>query len=138
MSALQEALRISFSYDPEEGLFRWKTPTSPRTAPGSVAGKLTAAGRFICWKSATHSEAKLAVLYMTGSLPDGHVWRTDLLRSKFNDLIYKVAGQRYRGYTKLVLQGAGTELRRLTHRDASVGFLGGRLALQNNPTVAGA
>src|SRR5574343_1088335 len=65
-----ERLRELLSYDPETGVFRWKT-TKPRSSarPGDIAGSVDNGYRFISVDRARHCAHRLAWLYVYGEMP---------------------------------------------------------------------
>jgi hypothetical protein len=102
LALLHADLLNTFSYDPEEGCFRWKVRPSPRAGIGRVAGSAMNRGTGIAvpWGGRSWSEAQLAVFYMTGQLPVGKVLRYDGVTavSRFEQLIYTLPdGRRFQG-----------------------------------------
>jgi hypothetical protein len=69
-----ERLHELLDYDPETGEFRWKADHNTRVQAGDVAGTITAKGYCrINLNRTPYLAHRLAVLYMTGSWPDGVV-----------------------------------------------------------------
>lgn len=101
MQRLHAELIETFSYNPEEGAFRWKVSPSPRAKVGCVAGSVSPGkGVAVPWRGRTWSEAQLAVFYMTGQLPVDKVqrWDGDRSTSRFENLIYTLPdGRRFQG-----------------------------------------
>lgn len=101
MKEFHEDLLNTFSYNPEEGAFRWRVSPSPRAKVGSIAGSVVhGMGVSIRWRGRTWSEAQLAVLYMTGQLPADKVqrWDGDRSTSRFENLLYTLPdGRRFQG-----------------------------------------
>lgn len=102
MALLHADLLSTFTYNPDEGCFRWKVRPSPRTSIGRIAGSATKQGNgtSIPWRGKSWSEAQLAVFYMTGKLPLGKVSRYDGVTtvSRFENLLYTLPdGRRFQG-----------------------------------------
>lgn len=72
-----EAVRSLLEYDPESGVFVWKTRPGCRTFnarfAGEQAGKLGANGRYIQIHGVKYAAHRLAWLYVTGGWPSGEV-----------------------------------------------------------------
>ena len=70
----QERLKELLHYDPETGVFTWKTSTSNRRAKGAVAGSLSVHG-YCCIgiDGKVYTAHRLAFLYMRGALPSKSV-----------------------------------------------------------------
>jgi hypothetical protein len=64
-------LKEILSYDPETGVFRWKTTQGPRAIAGSKAGWKDGKG-YICIKidGVSYRSHRLAWLYMNGEWPE--------------------------------------------------------------------
>lgn len=66
----RERLRALFCYDPETGVFTYKTHASRRTPVGSIAGSVNDEGyRHIRADGRAYKAHRLAWLYMTGEWP---------------------------------------------------------------------
>lgn len=75
-------LRERLTYEPETGVFRWKTVRSRRLKPGDRAGHRHNHGyRLITLKDRDYPEHHLAWLWMTGDWPSGIVDHKNLDRS---------------------------------------------------------
>src|SRR3972149_653667 len=78
-------LRSILDYDPETGIFRWKTPNRKRR-PGAKAGWVRADGRNLIKVGFTrYLASRLAWLYVYGEWPERLVDHID--RDKANDAI---------------------------------------------------
>lgn len=66
----QDELKDLMHYDPETGVFTWKTASSARVTAGQIAGSKNEQG-YICIRirRRAYKAHRLAVLYMTGAFP---------------------------------------------------------------------
>lgn len=70
----QAELSARLHYDPETGLFRWKTSSSNRIKVGGIAGTAHNAGYVsICINSRLYLAHRLAFLYLEGVLPSDEI-----------------------------------------------------------------
>lgn len=70
----QERLKEFLKYDPETGIFRWRSrPINHRVDVGDVAGYSGERGVQIRIDGVLHLAHRLAWLYMTGSFPKLHI-----------------------------------------------------------------
>lgn len=82
MTLTQAHLLEVLIYDPNTGLFRWKSTKSKRISIGDVAGSFTANGYIqIRFDGCIYLAHRLAVLYMTGRWPETLVDHRDRVRS---------------------------------------------------------
>ncbi len=76
----QSVVKALFSYDPEEGLLRWRNPSGRhgRIAAGSVAGGPNKEGyRYVSINGRFYRGSRLVWLYMTGQWPKVQVDHKD-------------------------------------------------------------
>lgn len=77
MTLTADRLREVLTYVPETGEFRWRIPR-PACRPGDLCGRINQWGyREIGVDGTLYRACRLAVLYMTGSFPDGDVDHKD-------------------------------------------------------------
>lgn len=77
-----ERLKEALTYNPDDGLFRWKSPKSNRVSAGTVAGSPNGLGYIyitLDWKK--YRAHRLAWLYTTGCWPDTELDHIDGNRS---------------------------------------------------------
>ena len=78
----QEALKLAVSYCPDTGVFTWLVTKNQNAIAGSVAGgpvkyKSGKSYVIISINGRKYQAHRLAVLYMTGSFPDGNAGHND-------------------------------------------------------------
>src|SRR4029077_7784972 len=77
----QNLVKALFSYDPEEGLLRWRNPSGRygRIPAGSIAGGTTNAEgyRYVSINGTIYRASRLIWLYMTGEWPKSQIDHKD-------------------------------------------------------------
>jgi hypothetical protein len=77
-----ERLRAALNYDPVTGVFTWKIRTSPRVAPGDVAGHLGKSGYVsLRLDGVLHQAHRLAWFYVHGEWPVDDLDHKDTMKS---------------------------------------------------------
>jgi len=79
---LQSELKKFLNYNPLSGIFTWRKSTNTSIKIGSIAGSLNQNGYInIVIKKKSYKAHRLAVLYMTGSMPSDHIDHENHIRS---------------------------------------------------------
>jgi hypothetical protein len=134
MSITAERLRELLHYDPDTGVFTWRSAHSRRVKPGMRAGGLDSRGyiqvRVDGPKRLAH---RLAWLYVTGEAPTNHIDHIDLDKTNNAWSNLRMASRRGNSANKRVRADSSSGIKCVQERNgkfrADIGFKGKRIYL---------